>query len=183
MKNYRIKLTDQDENSELGYLIRKTELRTGDKRIDGLVKIPHIPSKKFGVVSPINEAVITLTLKEIADIDGKNDLRTNFINERVRGRLNKNKINVVFVRISRADGSGFTNLKNNLDKISAFVIDLIYRHPMVDIVTLPHIEFLNNDSSEDLVEFDNLIGARISEMASLGDGGGKIGYFLPNLDM
>ncbi len=180
MKKYVVKLRDQEENSNLGYLIRKTELATGGKSISGLVKIPHYPSKKLGVTSPINEAVITLTLKEIEDIDGKNSLRNNFINERVRGNLNRNRINIVFVRISRSDGSGFTNLKENLDKIAEFVVDMIYSHPMVDIVTLPHIEFLKNDSPDDLVEFDNLIGQRISEMTSLGEGGGKIGYFLPS---
>jgi len=180
VKSYSVKLIDQDENSKLGYLIRKTELTTGGKKISGLVKIPRYPNKKLGLISPINEAVITLTLKEIEEIDGKNELRTSFISDRVRNHLNRSRINVVFVRISRADGTGFIKLKENVNKIAAFVVDIIYSHPMVDIVTLPYIEFLNNDSTDDLVEFDNLIGARISEMASLGAGGGKIGYFLPS---
>ena len=180
MKSYKIKLKDQDENSYLGYLIRKTELSTGTKKIEGPVKIPHYPNKKLGVESQINEALITLTLKEIEDINGTNPRRDAFIRDRVRANLNKNRINVVFVRISRSDGAGFITLKEKLDKIAEFVIDIIYSHPMVDIVTLPHIEFLKNDSPSDLVQFDNLIGNRISEMASLGDGGGKIGYFLPS---
>ncbi|MEM0050871.1 MAG: hypothetical protein QXW39_10130, partial [Candidatus Bathyarchaeia archaeon] len=82
--------------------------------------------------------------------------------------------------ISRSDGAGFATLMGKLDRIAEFVIDIIYSHPMVDIVTLPHIEFLKNDSPRDLVEFDNLIGSRISEIASLGYGGGKIAYFLPS---
>ena len=152
-------------------------MSTGRKKISGSIKIHHYSNKKLGVVSSINEAVITVTLKEIEDIDGKNEQRTTFINDRIRKNLNRNGINVVFVRISRSDGAEFIKLKGKVEKIAPFVVDIIYSHPLVYIVTLPHIEFLNNDSSEDFVEFDNLIGARISEIASLGRGGGKIGNY------
>lgn len=180
MKSYVVKLRDQEENNKLGYLIRKTEITTGGKSIGGIVKIPHYLNKRLGVTSQINEVVITFTLKDIEDIDEHNNQRDNFINERVKGEMSKNKINVVFVRISRSDGSGFSDLKKNIDKISEFVLDIIYSQPMVDIVTLPHVEFLKNDLPDTLVEFDNLIGERISEMASFGEGSGKIAYFLPS---
>jgi len=180
MRSYKVKLIDQDDNAQIGYTIRKTEIITGGKTIKGLINIPRYTNNKLGVVSSINELLITLTLKQIEDIDGNNERRTEFVNKKVRYNINNKAINIIFVRISRADGSNLSELRKNIDKIADFVIDLIYSNPMVDIVTLPYNEFLKDDSTDELIKFDDMIRERISEMTSLKDGGGKIGYFLPS---
>lgn len=180
MKSYSIKLFDIKEDDKFGYTIRNAVTSVSGVSVGGLVKIPKYYSVKFSVSSQIKEVLITLTLSEIIEIDGKNEKRNAFISERISGKLSSKLINIVFVRISRADGAGFASLKANIDKIAEFVVDIIYKHPKVGIVSLPHMEFLKNDSPDDLIEFDTLIRERISQITNIESGTGKIGYFLPS---
>jgi hypothetical protein len=180
LRSYSIKLLDVKEDDKFGYTIRNAVTSVSGASVGGLVKIPKYCSKKLSVTSPIREILITLTLSEIIEIDGKNEKRNAFISDRISAKLSSGLINVVFVRISRADGAGFTSLKSNIDKIAEFVVDMIYKHPKVEIVSLPYMEFLKNDSPDDLIEFDSLIRERISQITNIESGTGKIGYFLPS---
>ncbi len=180
MKSYKVKLKNQDEDNYIGYLTRKVEISTSSKKIYNLVKIPPYMNERMGITSPINEVLINITLKEIIDINGTNCLRDAFIKNKVAAKLKKNSANIVFVRISRSDGTAFPELNNNIDKIAEFIVDLIYSHPMIDIITFPHMEPLKNEPSSNLTAFDTLIRNRLTELMGLENGTGKVGYFLPS---
>lgn len=180
MKSYTVKLEDRKENSNYGYILRKTNISVGGKTISGPYRIPKHPIKKYNLDGQLNEINVNLTLSDIEKGDDDNKDLEPILDRKFLSKIKKGAINIAFVSITRTDKTGFVTLKEKVEQISDFVVDLIFKNPFVDVVTLPMLYPDEHDSYVDAMEVNALLSKRVREITNLESGDLKVASYIPH---
>ena len=175
MRNYSIKLDDEENSSKFNYLIRKTTISSGNKKTPLLGKAYSYTDLEN--MRHINEVYINTSAQELRDINNNKNIEEQWkakIDTHIR--KSRNIFNIPLVKIPYE-----SLLKRNLGMALETLVDEVYLNPNIDLITPPIIEFSDADLEyiDPLKIYENII-KRFSEVIQSTVGNNKITFFIPH---
>ncbi len=175
MRNYIVKLKDEENSSKYNYLIRKTIISSGNKNTPLLGK--SYPYGDLENIKQINEVYINTSAQELKNVNNNKDIEEKWkVKIYAHVKKNINSFNIPLIKIP------YDNiLKRNSKNVLETLTDEIYLNPNIDIIVPPIIEFDDGDLKylDILKIYENIINTFIETIESI-TGENKIAFFIPH---